>query len=714
MPIFTHEELKQKISDLESKADELAKQLSINDHTEQKLQEIADGISLLAYENDDLLENFKRNMLAFKEFDNQIYQFFANYHPTNFLVDIESGFPNIFDVKKNQNIYKYPSLLMALAQLKEYKEKPQSTNSAFEFDTNNNNDFIHNHFLNKVIKVLDERYNKEKDIQRGLPNDVSSLVIFGVGTGYHIEQLVNQHHIKNLYIVEPELDFFYASLFIINWESILTKLDQQACNLHLCLGVTGDAFFDDLLNQTYQNGRYSIVKTFGYIHYNTPKINELLKIFKERFKEMIQGWGFFDDGVMAVAHTLGNLNNGVGLLKKSAKNLPFCQGLPVFIIGNGPSLDQSIDQIKKYQNKAIIISCGSALSALMRYGISVDYHCEQERTLPVYDKVKAYGNNHEFCDLILLAPSTLHPRVYELFDKGIMCPKAREPSTSSLLMDNIIKNDIEATSFVNPTVANTAISMGYALGYREFYLFGVDLGHRQDGHHHSQKSLYYSDEGDDLSLYKTEKSKNIVPGNFSGEFVCDDFFNMSRRMIEKLLAAYEEIQCFNVSDGARIRGAHTLARVDLSQRTDINKHDHVHSVYAAATYNDEDKKLYESILSHSSPDDLQEFCDALRDIIQEDINDIKQGITMLREQTNVMIKASNTEKAHFVMLLEGSLLHFQAMLTRLLHEANQEQEAIDDFNQAKQYFIEFLVCVPSFYSEHYNTPQVSSCNWWGS
>lgn len=112
--------------------------------------------------------------------------------------------------------------------------------------------------------------------------------------------------------------------------------------------------------------------------------------YRARFFEMIQGWVFFDDGIMALAHFLESIKLGVPIIKKNVPLDVDIANTPVFIIGNGPSLDQSIEMIKAQQDKAIIISCGSALSALYNYGIDIDFHCEQERIFAVAEKIDYY------------------------------------------------------------------------------------------------------------------------------------------------------------------------------------------------------------------------------------------------------------------------------------------------------------------------------------
>ncbi len=53
--------------------------------------------------------------------------------------------------------------------------------------------------------------------QSKLPDQVETLIIFGIGLGQHIELLTQQRQIKNLFLCEPNLDFFAASLWVTDW-----------------------------------------------------------------------------------------------------------------------------------------------------------------------------------------------------------------------------------------------------------------------------------------------------------------------------------------------------------------------------------------------------------------------------------------------------------------------------------------------------------------
>ena len=68
-------------------------------------------------------------------------------------------------------------------------------------------------------------------------------------------------------------------------------------------------------------------------------------------------------------------NCGTNLIRNEFKLLDdhprLEKNLPAFIVGSGPSLDQSIAAIKRLQGQAIVFSCGTGLLPLLRNGGSV-------------------------------------------------------------------------------------------------------------------------------------------------------------------------------------------------------------------------------------------------------------------------------------------------------------------------------------------------------
>ncbi|MEY8214837.1 MAG: 6-hydroxymethylpterin diphosphokinase MptE-like protein [Colwellia sp.] len=678
---------------------------------EAALQKLADTMSLLVSSDDNLISRFKDNLSAFEKYHPQIYKFFKDYIPEKYIVDATDGFVNAINVETGQPFYPYPSLLSTQLQFDNFTQSPNIKEFNFNVLDENEAEFIHVDYLDSILALLPKKNDGETKKTRSTTDQLSSLIIFGVGTGYHLEMFARSYNIACLYIIEPDLDLLFLSLFSINWQFVLNTFDKKGCQIHISLGPQEDTFFDDLMTKSAMNGRYQMANVAGYIHYQSDDIDKLLNEFNRRYLEMGQGWGFFDDAVMAIGHTLGNIKNKVPLLKKCAVNNIEYADLPVFIVGNGPSLDESIDTIKALQNKAIIISCGSALSALYKYGIKPDFHCEQERTFPVAEKIALSCPNEFLDNIVLLAPTTVHPAVFSMFKRSIMAAKAHEPSSSLLLRDKVGAKLFEAYHFINPTVANTALVMGYNLGFKSFYLFGIDLGHKQDGHHHSKKSMYYNEDEKDLDLYPVDTDKFIeVDGNFGGKFICDSFFNQSNTALSRQILAFDDLHCFNLSDGAVIKGSAAMKvnqlKVTLDEALHIDKVAVINKVSQDSGYVDD--ILFDRLVTDLDYQYFDDVCQRLITLNSEPVNNFNEAKALLLNNTVVM--EALTQHAH--SLLIGTILHMQVVLTQLLYSSLNTDTAVENFNKGMVFYCQFIGKAATYYKENAEQAHYIEDNKW--
>ncbi len=696
-------DLPDKIAKLEEKARIVGERLSKQEHLEAELQSLADNMSLLGDTEQGLADMFLRNMNAFKIYLPDIYHQFVDYHANNYLINIVDGFVNIFDKNSNSNLYTYPPYLEEIHRVKYYQCNPISTQLKLYSDLVNQGGFMHVSNLNPIIQRLEKREAEYKNKPRNAPKVMNSLLIFGVGLGYHIDLLLGQHQVNNLYIVEPELDLFYSSLFVTNWAGLLNKLDKSNCDLYLSLGEQKESFFDDLHLKTYATGQYALAKAFAYIHNDSPEILTLVNDFKNRFREVNTSWGFFDDGVISISHLLENLTNKTPLFKKQAMINNVLADIPVFIVGNGPSLDELIDTIKAYQDQAIIISCGSTLSALYKYGIIPDIHCEQERTSPIAKQVECYCPSDILRTINFVAPATVHPDVFAKFNNKLMMLKDYEPA--SILAQGLsgIQGQTDNHKYINPTVANTALTAAISMGFKNIYFCGVDLGHKVGGSHHSKKSFYYNEAEIDLNFYhNTKKAVKLFEGNLSGQFVTDNFFELSRRMIEQLIQTTDDSCFFNLSDGIKIAGAMPLAKKELASHFDnknkIDKNGEINQLFSQAKLMLNNTKVREELNSSLDLPGFEFLCDKLLLSASVQVNHCSDALTLLATQMQLLQGSYSNQ--NFYLLLNGSMLQMFSMLLRLLYESNDEKEALNDFKYGLGHYQGFLVAAPKYYRDN--------------
>lgn len=676
---------------------------------EKILQSAADKMSLLVSNDEDMMARYDINMAAFQNYYPEIFEFFSSYQPQRSGIDTSNGFVNAFNAETGNYLYAYPSYLETLVQFEAFKKSPNIKNFNFNRNEENEANFIHADFLDKMVALLPKKKQHRTDTSKNL----SALIVFGVGAGYHLELISQFYNISCLNIVEPDLDLFFISLFSINWKTVLENFDRKGTRVFISLGEQKETFFDDFMQESAKSGRYQLSHVAGYIHYKTPELADLLNEFNRRYAEMGQGWGFFDDAVMSIGHMLGNLKNKVPMLRRKAIDENNVTDIPVFIVGNGPSLDSLIDTIKNYQDKAIIISCGSALSALYQYGIKPDFHCEQERTFPVAEKVTHYCPADFLDTIVLLAPTTVHPEVYTLFNRKVMAAKQNEPSSALLQRDVEGGKLFKPYYFINPTVANTALVMGYNLGFKNFYLCGIDLGHKQGELHHSKKSLYYNEQQEDKNLYEiNEKDQIEVDGNFGGKFLCDYFFYQSNIALSKQIIGSDDLNCYNLSDGASIKGSIPKNICELASTfNDKDRFDKAavaSDVYNNSCYEDKDLTLFNRLTNNLDYDLFDTVCEKLVSLNERPVNNVTEAADLLLMNTDVIRKTNQ----HINDLIIGSVMHIQVSLTQLLYGAVNEEEGVKLFHKGLALYREFLKVAPIYYRENAeNAHYIRDCKW---
>ena len=136
-----------------------------------------------------------------------------------------------------------------------------------------------------------------------------------------------------------------------------------------------------------------------------------------------------------------NLRTGVTLQENTLENLPYMAGAPdvgelkdrfrdtpFVLVGAGPSLDESIDFLKKVQDKAIIVTSNSPLRKLINSGIRphlVVTADPMEPTLAGFLNVDTKG-------IPLACPYSAYPEIVKMFEGKILSWLSVNPIMESL------------------------------------------------------------------------------------------------------------------------------------------------------------------------------------------------------------------------------------------------------------------------------------------
>lgn len=635
---------------------------------------------------------FQQNLTALRQFYPQIYDVIKGHQPKHWqLVQDHSGRENLWHAERQALFYQ--DVGQDSQQLiDEFCQYPfQDDVLIGHKPTTKLRSYLHSQQVQKLLPILERNLKKHTF----LPERIDSLIVFGIGLGVHLTLLRQQHQIKNWYICEPNLDFFYASLFVTDWAALFQQAQQEECRIYLNLGGDGSEYFADLMRQFYQVGAYSIANTYMLTSYFNQRMNNAIHDLRSELKVVLAIGEYFDHARFNIAHAYQVFKAGAKFLKANlAVSKHPAQQLPAFVIGNGPSLDQCFDYLRQYQQQVILISCGTALKALHSQGIKPDFHAELEQNRASYEWITQVKDPGYLREIKLLSINGVHPETAALFAEVLLCFKDGESSTQ--LYQPLFEQyglNIESLAYSYPTVTNMVLNMLLKMGFQSVYLFGVDLGFVDINHHHSKSSAYYVKGEKQLYDYQRANGGGLpVPGNFRPYVYTKPEFNVSRKLQEIAIKnAKGSSDIYNCSDGALIRGATALHPDNiLLSRLDAGKAELLDR-FVQDSYLSIPPELIEMVPAGYDLNLFQKTMEDWQQLLAKDVKSEQEAKDLVEQQWLFILKANAQKSNPAFMLLNGSTNYFSAILLKLAVTAStDERDQIEVFNEVLVVWREYL------------------------
>lgn len=643
----------------------------------------------------DLEKMFQSNMQAFEHSYPDIYNTFLNYQLSRFELHMDDGNVNIYDTEKKTYLYKQDVYQDSYVQYLGFKERPVVLTNKFSVREKINDGFIHSQFLNELAINLKEQNELKK--HNHLPKVIPSLMLMGVGCGYHIQSFLTAHIVKKLYIYEPHSDLLYLSLFLTDWTDIFKQLNEHNTELHLSVGeFDSELGISKEVESVFQRfGRFFSGYSFLYKHYHDDYLDRVTKQLSVQFVGNILGFGFYDDAILSIENFSKNFD--VPFLRPDS--LDELKDVPVYLIANGPSLDKDIQWLMEHQGNAIIISCGTALSALYKYGLKPDFHCEMERGQVTHNVLASFYDEGFFSGITLLALNTVLPSVFAMFENKVQGVKWGEAS-SKIFVQGLGQQEKPALLVnCNPTVSNCALAFCEKIGFTDITLFGVDMGYKSK-QHHSKNSVYYKGE-QDSGLYK-HKAKYKLKGNFDNDsFVeTDEIFKYSHSVLERTLAKNPHLKVKNCSDGAYVEGAKPIRSDSLAGTTIENKEALVryinNTIKSSEIYTND---AFAAI--HNDVPLFLDLCDLFIEQLSNQPASIDAVLDVLDDQLRRLSSFNNTTISYFDELLRGTILHTHSMLVNSLYSHEQESKALENYCHSAQIVCNYLEAIKEDYTTRF-------------
>ena len=645
-----------------------------------------------------LEERFCHNLETFKKYYPDIAKRFDKYTPVKSFEFFctQNGIPNLIFTKENEFFYKTED---PIAYCQEEMDnflataKVQQTKYQLEFDPYGQ---IHFKYSNHAVEIENSLpRNKELLIKevKSFPN----CLMIGCGLGYHLARLYEQVEIENLVLVEPDPDLFYASMFAFDWCNLLEYLHESDHRIHFIIGVALDQLFLDIEASYKKSGLFLSSSWFTYIHYINDETRKTWDEIKKHFDQIHEAIGYFDDHLFATSQGIELINNKHKFvlnkpLKKEYKDLP------VFVIGAGPSLDHDIPFLRKYQDKAIIFACGTAIDSLYHAGIKPDFYVNLERTYNIGDSTLGVIPDKKFLqDIIIVASDTCHRNTLKYFKNSAIFAKNDEPFFPYLTSYYPELENIQEIKLSNPVVGNAGLASAIYFGFENIYLFGIDNGKKiGSSQMHSSFTTLYANRGvvDNAGPYQIEK---VLPGNFGGQCESSYFFAMSGHNIGFLLQMEklnnDKLICHNCSDGIFMENTIPTHSEDLvkefSSKPDIDKQKFSEYVIGEKTV-----ELHFPEHAFSKLFDSEKFNEICRkslhmlDKLPDNRVDYLKVMVKLSEYISELTKYQET--FYYGSVLNGSIQNLFILVSRALYHCADETKCIEAANRIMNLVKDFL------------------------
>ena len=337
-----------------------------------------------------------------------------------------------------------------------------------------------NNFYNLKYKgiYLHNRENpvlEAQSIFSGTTNEpVSICFIYGIGLGY-LFQVASLNSKGTVILYEPDLDLLKTVFNLVDFSKDLSKPNvfltndfKKACSIiHSKSGMKNFPYMLSLPSQREMDsvGFDSLVKslrdTIGSYFLD-------LKYTKEKFYPTL--W--------MLLYNIPNLINETPLIKvKDA-----CKGKTAVIVSAGPTLDRDIEILKKYRDKFVLFTVGTALKTLTEHNIKPDFVCviESFNSSPQLEGV-------DLSDVYFITEPYSHGFLRKFnFKKIFSHISANNPVNH--LWSEICGEDIKEY-WSKGTVSYTAMNSARILGCSKIILVGQDLAYIE-GQCYSKNSVY--------------------------------------------------------------------------------------------------------------------------------------------------------------------------------------------------------------------------------
>lgn len=382
-------------------------------------------------------------------------------------------------------------------------------------------------------------------------SDSHGLAIFiGMGLGYGpLKVLQERPSLAMMVIVEPTLDLFVTALQTVDLRPLLLSP-----KVHFLVGETDFERMRRIVERI-----AALEETHLLRH--VPSFQWQEEVYAPLDRQVLLQINQFNafGGTTRVAgeRFFKNRMANLSLLRHSSDFAVLkgrFSGKPAVLVASGPSLDQSLDDLKKIAGRCVLIAVDAALAPLLRAGIMPDFVTTIDFHYVNFEKLAPYT-------------ATAAPWPFSLITtiKGVPLIPKRLPVRHKLWSfhedraQDWIMEALQIEHLIPPTASVAHLSLGCALlmGCDPVILVGQDLAYNSNTATHAAGTII---KGTGLPQ---EVEIFMVEGVDGGQVCSDRALMCFQKVFEDIFAALPDHTFLNATaSGARIAGTR---RVTLSE-----------------------------------------------------------------------------------------------------------------------------------------------------
>lgn len=409
--------------------------------------------------------------------------------------------------------------------------------------------FIFKVNYNGSFKYIGSKYNVGRDVDNFL-SEIGNIgidkviIVFGLGTGEHILKLLDKlNSFNRVLVVEPDkrilkkfLKLKYSKELLKDNRINIVGFEKE----NIADYITAFICYENNYNNTkyISYGSYNKLYKIEYLYF-LRNIKDVLLKFESN---VITKYAYGKDFMSCYLDNIKSITSSHYLNEFKDKFKDYT----AVVVSAGPSLEKNIDELKNFNDNAIIICGNRTLRPLVEKGIIPHFMCSVDCSDAVYEMSQKYLNYGNI-PLVFTETSNsklvLNKRKHKIFFKYAVAKTS---------IQEIVGKNIDSL-YSGGSVAHTCVDFARYIGCKVIIFIGQDLAYTNNREHAQIAEIQ--------NYNKTISNKNLiqVDGLYGDKVFTTYVLNGYRDALEEYIKRMKNIKFVNATEGgALIKGAESI------------------------------------------------------------------------------------------------------------------------------------------------------------